>query len=46
MFEGLMAEYFTDALMVATFRSIIVPMTASLIAEEKMFCVMSVGTLP
>ena len=35
VFEGLMVEYFTDALMVATSRSIIVPVAASLNAEEE-----------
>ena len=35
VFESLMVEYFTDALMVATSRSIVVPVAASLNAEEE-----------
>ena len=42
VFEGLMVDYFTDALMVAT-SSIVVPVAASLNAEEENA---SVGTLP
>ena len=46
VFESLMVEYFTDALMVATSRSVAVPVAAGLNGEEEMLCVMSVGMLP